>query len=1246
MGILVQDNFTDSNGTPLTSHTPDIGPAWLLDKGVGYLIQGNQLDCLSSRPSTMLNNITDTADVYVQWKKTFTGGTYNMCTILRWTDADHWYAYLPGLGILKKNGGAESVIKSFTDVPTLNVIVKFEASGTTLKVYFDDVEKTSHTDVDLTTGKTGIMYYLGGSETWDNYEVGDAGGPPADPTGLAATCTIWSPVSPSFTSEKDRETIDKVEGLLTVENGSTTVTGFGTKFTEDLEAGSKIVLNSVVYIVDSITNDTELELTAVYAGVDDSRIEAWIPVTVTFTNTTSITGNASYFWDFGDGTYSTDENPTHTYTDGGAYEPTLKVYLMPAITGTIEVENGSATIEGTGTSFTTELAVGESLIINGVNYFIQSITDNDTLVLTETYEGLSDSGIQAIKRTNKLTGTVSITNNSVTVTGSGTNFTAELVRGDAIIIEGVSYIVDEVVSDTELKLMNPYDGSTDSGLTIFKKESRFDGAYGSNSLGQAILIPGKGPIDIEYLHGNFEISILGLTQLTGTLAVTNNSTAVVGTGTLFTTESVGGEQIIIEGVIYTISSVTDDTHLTLTAVYDGSTDSGLNYYLKSDKMVGTISVTNGETLVTGSGTSFTTDYSLGDTMTILGVDYLIDAISSDLELTLSSAYTGSTDSGLNHYRGNSSYTNIGVGPFILNLIDGTLGEVTEYLWDFGNGTLTGKTGTLSVTQGSNIVTGSGTLFTSELAEGNRIEIAGLLYKVLNIISDTELVLASYYAGEDASGLSYSLKGAGTTSSLANPGFYFATAGTYVITLEVVKTSTIYTTTKTIQVKGSPGSAEEPLSDFNTSKGDGAEIITGSLGVRQGETQVLGSGTSFTTDLTEGGGITIEGVTYEIASIVNDEVLELTTPYQGGTTVTVALVGNLSVTNGSNVVTGSGTSFTTDLYANQTITLAGVDYTVLEIVSDEELKLVYAYDGDTDTALSGTKEEGVLSQGVAGYNGFTGLSELTGTISVIEGNPKVIGVGTSFTTELVKNEEIVIDGVAYVILGILSDTELVLSKAYAGTTASNLISFLNSKSAPSMEELQFNNFTNPVEENETGTIAVINNNVTVTGSGTSFTTELEVGQRLNIEGVYYTIGLILSDTELELTSIYAGSTDSGLDLVAELVETYFWDFGDGTFSTEKSPAHIYTESGTFEATLTVTTKNGATSYSQTIESLAIDLYAIDTTNNRVGLYSFGSTRTPKLIRSVGRFGNGRGQFNGLNDLIIVGKGKKTLQGMEV
>ena len=50
------------------------------------------------------------------------------------------------------------------------------------------------------------------------------------------------------------------------------------------------------------------------------------PLTVVFENLTY--GNAdSYFWDFGDGNSSTEENPTHDYLSPGAYTVTLEAIV-------------------------------------------------------------------------------------------------------------------------------------------------------------------------------------------------------------------------------------------------------------------------------------------------------------------------------------------------------------------------------------------------------------------------------------------------------------------------------------------------------------------------------------------------------------------------------------------------------------------------------------------------------------------------------------------------------------------------------------------------------------------------------------------------------------------------------------------------------------------------------------------------------------------------------------------------------
>ncbi|MBU3918383.1 tail fiber domain-containing protein, partial [Patescibacteria group bacterium] len=68
------------------------------------------------------------------------------------------------------------------------------------------------------------------------------------------------------------------------------------------------------------------------------------------------------------------------------------------------------------------------------------------------------------------------------------------------------------------------------------------------------------------------------TALTGTVAVTNASTTVVGTTTVFTTELAVGDSIKIGTETFTVSVITDNLSLTLDSAYAGTTASGLTGY--------------------------------------------------------------------------------------------------------------------------------------------------------------------------------------------------------------------------------------------------------------------------------------------------------------------------------------------------------------------------------------------------------------------------------------------------------------------------------------------------------------------------------------------------------------------------------------------------------------------------------------------------------------------------------------------
>jgi len=81
---------------------------------------------------------------------------------------------------------------------------------------------------------------------------------------------------------------------------------------------------------------------------------------------------------------------------------------------------------------------------------------------------------------------------------------------------------------------------------------------------------------------------------TGTISVTSGSTSIVGSGTTFVNSGhrrfCVGEYISILGIIYKIASVTDDTHLTITNNYAGSTGSGKQFIKYRPLKAGTLKI--------------------------------------------------------------------------------------------------------------------------------------------------------------------------------------------------------------------------------------------------------------------------------------------------------------------------------------------------------------------------------------------------------------------------------------------------------------------------------------------------------------------------------------------------------------------------------------------------------------------------------------------------------------------------------
>jgi hypothetical protein len=153
----------------------------------------------------------------------------------------------------------------------------------------------------------------------------------------------------------------------------------------------------------------------------------------------------------------------------------LDNFLDPgSLTGTVEVTNGSATVTGTGTNFTGELAVGRIISINLVHYAVKSIESDTSLTLTTAYDDTSASGLTIPYGESIIcTGTYTVTAADVTAT-----FVANTAHATA---NGVQSNDDfmTVTTNPTLVFLTDFRAYEEAGQVVVRWET----AYEHNTLG-------------------------------------------------------------------------------------------------------------------------------------------------------------------------------------------------------------------------------------------------------------------------------------------------------------------------------------------------------------------------------------------------------------------------------------------------------------------------------------------------------------------------------------------------------------------------------------------------------------------------------------------------------------------------------------------------------------------------------------------------------------------------------------------
>jgi PKD repeat protein len=186
------------------------------------------------------------------------------------------------------------------------------------------------------------------------------------------------------------------------------------------------------------------------AGFNMSTDVAAIGAEITFTNSSS---DAKYYqWDFGDGSYAITANPTHSYTESGTYNVTLKAIgknKSSSVTKQITVTGEITIFPGVGIS---EISLGDTWDSINNRYPISSSSadDNDTVEYIDTYNSYYVHIVYYYNR-------------GIAVYFLNSSATEIASTDDAV----------------EVCVLDPYEGYTAKGIGIGSDKSYLTNAYGS-----------------------------------------------------------------------------------------------------------------------------------------------------------------------------------------------------------------------------------------------------------------------------------------------------------------------------------------------------------------------------------------------------------------------------------------------------------------------------------------------------------------------------------------------------------------------------------------------------------------------------------------------------------------------------------------------------------------------------------------------------------------------------------------------
>lgn len=372
-------------------------------------------------------------------------------------------------------------------------------------------------------------------------------------------------------------------GTVAVDTGGV-ITGSGTSFNSGadgsvnkLQVGDSVLIGSAYFVIATVTNDT----TASVVVSPSVAIGAGATIAKAINGVTGrqvvINGRVRQITAIASNTSMT-LNSAIDFTDSA-----MKIKAYPR--GTITVTAASAVVAGTNTNFSWDLVTADQVWIGDELRTFSFAANATTVAALTDYTGYSGVAVNVLRQA---VTAISFHRDDTYITGTSTAFTTELRVGDDLSIDGTEVTVTQILSATQFRINYDFTHNT-TAATVYKKKKvhgyvlegtregsaaggKFSTATTSVLAAGTVYQAGSTTVTVALATGFSQFGFIKIQgaggparALTGQINSVAASATVTGINTLFTTELHVGAEIAIAGQYLTVTAIASDTSMTVSA---------------------------------------------------------------------------------------------------------------------------------------------------------------------------------------------------------------------------------------------------------------------------------------------------------------------------------------------------------------------------------------------------------------------------------------------------------------------------------------------------------------------------------------------------------------------------------------------------------------------------------------------------------------------------------------------------------